>query len=330
MIRFHYLTQHLSAALERHIGSAKEIYFAPKRNLTNNVKKSTTKENHELPPSYNFNSKKINPTTLRALVHQLIFPYKSDEKIDQSVEIGSSLKNRISQFYSILHNPGMHEYICRLKQRTISIAEATNPTKKYDYIIVGAGSAGCAVAYRLAASHLQTRKLEGNKQPQAKKVLLVEAGPKDINPWIHIPVGYFKTLHNSKINWRYNVEEETSGLNGRGIAWPRAKVLGGCSSINGLLWVRGIPQDYDNWDEMSGSHGIWSWRNVKGCFLKAEGHVGIDPADLGNKQTVKRKEAFGSKGAICISNTRYKTGLCNAFIEACEKEFPSFLDLEGM
>ena len=105
-----------------------------------------------------------------------------------------------------------------------------------DIVIVGAGSAGCVVANRLSAD------------PKTRVVLL-EAGPADRNPWIHIPVGYFKTMHNPKVDWCYKTEPDP-GLNGRSIDWPRGKVLGGSSSLNGLLYVRGQLEDYDRWRQM--------------------------------------------------------------------------------
>ena len=103
----------------------------------------------------------------------------------------------------------------------------------YDYIIVGAGSAGCVIANRLSANG-------------ALRILILEAGGRDLNPWIHVPVGYFKTLHNPKTDWCYKTQSEPE-LEGRSLDWPRGKGLGGSSSINGLLYVRGQKEDYDNW-----------------------------------------------------------------------------------
>ena len=96
---------------------------------------------------------------------------------------------------------------------------------EYDYIVVGAGSAGCVLANRLSAD-------------ADKRVLLLEAGGRDRNPWIHVPVGYFNSLHNPSTDWCYKMEPD-SGLNGRSIDWPRGKTLGGSSSINGLIYIRG-------------------------------------------------------------------------------------------
>ena len=288
--------------------------------IPQNINRKYFSEDKSFPPSHKFNEKQTNPTTIRDLLRQLLFPSKSfEDSISNTKENDFTIQDRIRQLFSLVRNPGLHESLYRLKQRTISISAVTKDSNHYDYIIVGAGSAGCALAYRLATSHLDSTQ---EKLSTRKKVLLIEAGPKDTNPWIHIPVGYFKTLHNPKIGWGYKIEDETSGLNGRGIAWPRAKVLGGCSSVNGLLWVRGIPQDYDNWDEVSGNHGLWTWNVVKECFKKLEGHMTLrnnTPTTSEDKED-QDEQRFGSEGPITISDTRYKTGLCNAFIRACEKE----------
>ncbi|MDD9917337.1 MAG: GMC family oxidoreductase N-terminal domain-containing protein, partial [Rhodospirillaceae bacterium] len=118
--------------------------------------------------------------------------------------------------------------------------------EEFDYIVVGAGSAGCALANRLSAD-------AGNR------VLLLEAGGRDSYPWIHIPVGYFKTMLNPKTDWCYETEPDP-GLNGRSIPWPRGKVLGGSSSINGLVYIRGQSHDYDQWRQL-GNTG-WAWDDV--------------------------------------------------------------------
>ena len=128
----------------------------------------------------------------------------------------------------------------------------------FDFIIVGAGSAGCVLANRLSA--------DGRYE-----VARFEAGSRDINPWIHIPVGYFKTMGNPNTDWCYRTEPDP-GLNGRSINWPRGKVLGGSSSINGLLYVRGQAQDFDHWRQL-GNVG-WAWDDVMPLFCRSENWEG--------------------------------------------------------
>ena len=135
----------------------------------------------------------------------------------------------------------------------------------FDYVIVGAGSAGCVLANRLS-------------EDPRNSVLLLEAGGRDTNPFIHIPAGFFKTLYNPKINWRYETQPEESSGN-RAIYWPRGKVLGGSSAINGHLIVRGQPEDYDGWAQL-GNRG-WSFDDVLPYFRKFENREGGDPAIRG-------------------------------------------------
>ena len=161
----------------------------------------------------------------------------------------------------------------------------------YDYIVVGAGSAGCVLANRLSAD-------------PAVRVLLLEAGGRDWYPWIHIPVGYFKTMHNPMTDWCFKTEPDP-GLNGRSIAWPRGKVLGGSSAINGLLYVRGQRQDYDHWRQL-GNAG-WSWDDVLPYFKRSE------------DQERGADEFHGTGGELAVSNMRVRRDICDAYIRAAEE-----------
>jgi len=125
----------------------------------------------------------------------------------------------------------------------------------FDYVIVGAGTAGCVLANRLSAN------------PEVS-VLLLEAGGRDDWIWIHIPVGYLYCIGNPRTDWCYKTEPE-AGLNGRSIGYPRGRVLGGSSSINAMLYLRGQARDYDEWAGLTGDSG-WAWRNVLPVFMKSE------------------------------------------------------------
>lgn len=123
----------------------------------------------------------------------------------------------------------------------------TSQTNAYDFIIIGAGSAGCMLYKRLT------------ENPN-KKVLLIEAGKNDNYIWIHIPVGYLYCIDNPRVDWRFKTASE-KGLNGRSLLYQRGRVLGGCSSINGMIYMRGQADDYDSWVQATGDDS-WSWENA--------------------------------------------------------------------
>lgn len=158
----------------------------------------------------------------------------------------------------------------------------------YDYIIIGAGSAGCVLANRLS-------------EDPGVTVLLLEAGGRDWNPWIHVPVGYFKTMHNPATDWCY-ITESDPGINGRQLQWPRGKVLGGSSSLNGLLYIRGQREDYDDW-AAQGNSG-WDYASVLPYFKKSE------------CQARGASEYHGVDGPLHVSDLRLRREIARRFIDA--------------
>jgi choline dehydrogenase len=179
---------------------------------------------------------------------------------------------------------------------------AMTPADTFDYVVVGAGSAGCVLANRLSASGRH-------------RVLLLEAGGKDRNIWIHIPLGYAKLFSDARVNWLYSSEPEAE-LNNRRTIQPRGKVLGGSSSINGLLYVRGQHADYDHWRQL-GNTG-WSFEDVLPYFRRAE------------DQERGADALHGTGGPLCVSDVSEPHPLCEAFITAAQQAgFPRNDDFNG-
>jgi choline dehydrogenase len=176
------------------------------------------------------------------------------------------------------------------------------PRDPFDYIIVGAGSAGCLLANRLS-------------NDPSKRVLLLEAGKKDNYPWIHIPVGYLYCIGNPRTDWLYQTEPD-AGLNGRSLRYPRGKVLGGCSSINGMIYMRGQARDYDTWARLTGDDD-WNWDNSLPDFKAHENHYKLDNgADHATGDNSRFSDLHGHGGEWRIEKQRLSWDILEAFAEA--------------
>lgn len=162
----------------------------------------------------------------------------------------------------------------------------------FDYIIIGAGTAGCLLANRLSAD-------------PTKRVLLIEAGRKDDYHWIHIPVGYLYCIGNARTDWLYYTDPDP-GLNGRKLRYPRGKTLGGCSSINGMIYMRGQARDYDGWAQATGD-ASWTWDNVLPFFKKHEDYyLGADAL-------------HGTGGEWRVERQRLRWDVLDAFAKAAQE-----------
>lgn len=162
----------------------------------------------------------------------------------------------------------------------------------FDYIVIGAGTAGSLMANRLS-------------QNSSHRVLLIEAGGKDNYHWIHIPVGYLYCIGNPRTDWLYRTEPD-AGLNGRSLLYPRGKTLGGCSSINGMIYMRGQQRDYDHWADLTGDTD-WRWENVLSAFMRHEDYyLGAD-------------DKHGAGGEWRVEKQRLRWDILDAFAQAAQE-----------
>ncbi len=187
----------------------------------------------------------------------------------------------------------------------------------FDYIIIGGGTAGALLCNRLSA--------DGRS-----RVLLIEAGRKDDYHWIHIPVGYLYCIGNPRTDWLYNTEPD-AGLNGRTLRYPRGKTLGGCSSINGMIYMRGQARDYDQWAELTGDDS-WRWDNALPYFRRHEDHWRLDQPD-GVNENFKRlhgSKSTGGTGEWRVEKQRLRWDVLDAFAQAAQQAgIPATDDFNG-
>jgi choline dehydrogenase len=187
----------------------------------------------------------------------------------------------------------------------------------FDHVVIGAGTAGCLLANRLSAD-------------RGQRVLLIEAGRTDTYPWVHIPVGYLYCIGNPRTDWLYQTEPD-AGLHGRRLRYPRGKVLGGCSSINGMIYMRGQSRDYDQWAHLTGDED-WDWAHCLPDFKAHEHHHRLDPGGGGDEAfaALHGHASHGSTGEWRVEKQRLRWDILDAFALAAQQAgIPLTTDFNG-